>query len=84
MNPAEMLHQMCHEVLSEADVKAICKSRGLPGKGAFSRSLLESGCPVELDLRSLALTYSKQYERVVTAALRQLKSEYQIEIEEVA
>jgi hypothetical protein len=37
-----MLHQMCHSVLSEADVRAICKNRGLPGQAASSRSLLES------------------------------------------
>ena len=42
MNQTEMLHQMCHSVLSEADVKAICKNRGLPGQAAPSRSLLES------------------------------------------
>ena len=42
MNQTEMLHQMCHSVLSEADVRAICKNRGLPGQAASSRSLLES------------------------------------------
>ena len=42
MNQTEMLHQMCHSVLSEADIKAICKNRGLPGQAASSRSLLES------------------------------------------
>ena len=42
MNQTEMLHQMCHEVLAEADVKAICKNRGLPNQAASSRSMLES------------------------------------------
>jgi hypothetical protein len=37
-----MLHQMCHEVLAEADVKAICKNRGLPNQAASSRPLLEN------------------------------------------
>jgi hypothetical protein len=37
-----MLHQMCHEVLAEADVRAICKSRGLPNQAASSRSMLET------------------------------------------
>src|ERR1043166_793600 len=37
-----MLHQMCHEVLAEADVRAICKSRGLPNQAASSRPMLES------------------------------------------
>lgn len=37
-----MLHQMCHEVLAEADLRAICKHRGLPHQAASSRPLLES------------------------------------------
>jgi hypothetical protein len=37
-----MLHQMCHEVLAEADVKAICKNRGLPNQAASSRAMLEA------------------------------------------
>src|SRR5271157_3848881 len=37
-----MLHQMCHEVLAEADVRAICKNRGLPNQAASSRSMLEA------------------------------------------
>lgn len=42
MNQMEMLRQMCHEVLAEADVRAICKNRGLPNQAASSRPLLES------------------------------------------
>src|SRR3954449_622950 len=42
VNQAEMLHQMCHEVLAEADVRAICKNRGLPNQAASSRSMLEA------------------------------------------
>ena len=42
MNQTEMLGQMCRKVLSETDIKAICKSRGLPAQAASSRSLLES------------------------------------------
>jgi hypothetical protein len=38
----EMLHQMCHEVLAEADIRAICKNRGLPNQAASSRPMLES------------------------------------------
>src|SRR4051812_11158562 len=38
----EMLHQMCHEVLAEADVRAICKNRGLPSQAASSRPMLET------------------------------------------
>ncbi len=42
MKPAEMLRQMCHKALSQADIKAICKARGLPAQAASSRSVLES------------------------------------------
>src|SRR5262245_9138122 len=37
-----MLHQMCHEVLADADVRAICKNRGLPAQAASSRPMLET------------------------------------------
>jgi hypothetical protein len=37
-----MLHQMCHELLGEADIKAICKNRGLPNQAASSRHILEN------------------------------------------
>lgn len=42
VNQTEMLHQMCHEVLAEADIRAICKNRGLPNQAASSRLMLES------------------------------------------
>src|SRR6516225_6310867 len=42
VNQTEMLHQMCHEVLAEADVRAICQNRGLPKQAASSRSMLEA------------------------------------------
>jgi hypothetical protein len=32
---------MCHEVLAEADVRAICKNRGLPNQAVSSRLMLE-------------------------------------------
>src|SRR5258708_7067349 len=37
-----MLHQMCQHMLAEADVRAICKNRGLPNQAASSRHLLEN------------------------------------------
>lgn len=42
VNQTEMLHQMCHEVLSEADIRAVCKNRGLPIQAASSRPMFES------------------------------------------
>ena len=57
MNQTEMLHQMCHEVLAETDVRAICKNRGLPSQAASSRHLLEnlflSDTGVAVTMRSL-------------------------------
>src|SRR5271167_1203236 len=57
-----MLHQMCHEVLAEADVKAIGKNRGLPNQAASSRPLLEnlflSDAGVAVALRTLDRTES--------------------------
>jgi len=42
MNLSQMLYEMCHDVLSLADIKAICKSRGFSDKEANSRSLFEN------------------------------------------
>jgi len=41
MTPSQMLYEMCHDVLSAADVKAICKSRTFSDREADSRSLFE-------------------------------------------
>ena len=60
MNQTEMLHQMCHEVLAEADVRAICKNRELPNQDASSRPMLEnlflSDAGVAVALRTLDRT----------------------------
>src|SRR5436305_11531753 len=42
MNLSQMLYEMSHDVLSAADIKAICKSRGFSEKEAQSRSLFEN------------------------------------------
>src|SRR5437763_1490498 len=55
-----MLHQMCQEVLAEADVRAICKNRGLPNQAASSRPMLEtlflSDAGVSAAIRTLGRT----------------------------
>ena len=60
MNQTDMFHQMCHEVLAEADIRAICKSRGLPNQAASSRPMLEtlflSDAGVAVALRTLDRT----------------------------
>jgi len=42
MKFSEMLHQMCHGVLTGVDVKALCKARGFPPEAATSRGVLEA------------------------------------------
>ncbi len=42
MTQTEMLHQMCHDNLSNADVKAISQCRGFSAAEAASRALFES------------------------------------------
>ncbi len=41
-NLAQLVYDMVHTVLSSADIKAICKSRGFSDKEANSRSLFEN------------------------------------------
>ncbi len=42
MSIGEMVYEMVHHVLSNADIKVICKSRGFSDKEAASRSLFEN------------------------------------------
>lgn len=37
-----MLHKMCHEQLSDADIRAICKSRGFSAREVGSRAIFEN------------------------------------------
>jgi hypothetical protein len=46
--------------------------------------LLECQCPTEIDRKNLTLTYSKQYESAVANAIRQLKTEYRLEIKDIS
>ncbi|HJN09791.1 MAG TPA: hypothetical protein QF564_13950 [Pirellulaceae bacterium] len=42
MKPSDMLHQMCHSLLAAADVKALCKVRGLASDAIKSPGILET------------------------------------------
>ena len=42
MNPTQMLYEMCHSVLTNADINAICKSRGFSDQETRTRSLFEN------------------------------------------
>jgi hypothetical protein len=63
-------------------VQLVCPDRELLDK--LHSLLLERQCPVEIDRPNLTLTYSKQYESAVANAIRQLKTEYRLEIEDIS
>jgi hypothetical protein len=63
-------------------VQLVCPDRQLLGK--LHSVLVERQCPAEIDLPNLTLNYSNQYESVVANAIRQLKTEYQLEIEDIS
>jgi hypothetical protein len=63
-------------------VQLVCPDRELLDK--LHCLLLERQCPVEIDRPNLTLTYSKAYESAVANAIRQLKTEYQLEIEDIS
>ncbi|MFN0052181.1 MAG: hypothetical protein ACKV0T_08315 [Planctomycetales bacterium] len=46
--------------------------------------LLESECPAEIDRPNLTLAYAKQYETNAANALRRLKIEYRVEMDDVS
>ncbi len=70
MKQSEMLHRMCHEVLSDADVKAVCKARQLPRQATSSRSLLESLFLTETGIAAAMATL----DRTEVALLHQLSA----------
>ncbi len=42
MKSSDMLHQMCHSLLAAADVKVLCKARGLAAEAVKSPGILET------------------------------------------
>ena len=62
-------------------VQLVCPDREFLDK--LHSLLLGGQCPVEIDRPNLTLTYSKQYESAVANAIRQLKAEYRLEIEDI-
>ena len=63
-------------------VQLVCPDRELLDR--LHRLLLESQCPSEIDRPNLTLSYSKQYEPAVANAIRSLKTEYRLEIEDIS
>ncbi|MBU1878343.1 MAG: hypothetical protein KJ734_05280, partial [Chloroflexi bacterium] len=60
MNASQMLHQMCHEVLSNTDVKAIAKSRGFSAQESASRALLENFYPSDIGVAAAMGTLTEE------------------------
>ena len=63
-------------------VQLVCPDRELLDRLHFL--LLKSLCPAEIDRPNLTLTYSKQYESAAANAIRSLKTEYRIEIDDIS
>ncbi len=63
-------------------VQLVCPDREL--LGTLYRLLLECQCPTEIDRPNLTLTYAKQYESAAANAIRRLKTEYRLEIDDVS
>ncbi len=63
-------------------VQLVCPDREFLDK--LHSLLLERQCPVEMDRPNRTLTYSNQYESAVANAIRQLKIEYQLKIEDIS
>lgn len=63
-------------------VQLVCPDRELLDK--LHGLVLEQQCPVEMDRRNLTLSYAKQYETAVAEAIKQLKSEYTVKIEDIS
>ena len=59
MDPNQMLHQMCHDILSDADVKAIGKARGFSSKETSTRALLENFFLTPIGVREALETFER-------------------------
>jgi len=60
MHPSQMVSDMCHKVLSKADIKAICKSRGFSPQEATSRALFENFLLSDIGVAEALQTLSPQ------------------------
>jgi len=59
MNQNELLHTMCHDVLSNADVKAISQNRGFSTAEAGTRALFESFFLAEIGVAEVIQSLSR-------------------------
>lgn len=61
-------------------VQLICPDRDFLER--LQRLLVESSCPIEADRKSLSLAYSNQYETEVSRAIRLLKKDFEVKIDD--
>jgi hypothetical protein len=61
-------------------VQLLCPDREFLDR--IQRLLTEVNCPVEADRKQLSLAYSKQHDSEVSRALRELKKEYEVKIDD--
>jgi hypothetical protein len=61
-------------------IQLMCPNREFLDR--LHRVLIEANCPIETDVKKLVLYYTKTHESRVSDALRSLKQEYQITIED--
>lgn len=60
MNASQMLHQMCHDELSNADVNAIRRNRGFTEQETASRALLENFYLTDTGVREMLNTLTEK------------------------
>jgi len=60
MNTPKMLTEMCQKILSETDIKAICKSRGISASEAASRKVFENFFLSEIGLENVMASLNEK------------------------
>jgi hypothetical protein len=60
MDTSKMLTDMCQQVLSAADLKTICKSRGFSAREASSRTVFESYFLSDIGLEAAMASLSRE------------------------
>lgn len=72
-----MLHTMCREQLSDADIRAICKSRGFSAREASSRAIFENFFLSDIGVAA-AMAMLTDKERATLRLLAQVKDEVDV------
>ncbi len=73
MEPSHMLTEMCQQVLSTADIKAICKRRGFSAREASSRTMFENYFLSDIGVTAALASLSQ--EEIILLHLLQLENQ---------